>query len=211
MAVVNALATKLHCERVSVGFVHHGHARVAAVSHSAEFKKRSNVNQGIADAMDEAIDQRETIVYPPTEDEASAVVLAHEQFSKEYGGGAMLTVPLESGGQAVGALLLERQATQPFDQKTVELCRSVGSLVGPLLDVQRREDRWLGVKAWESLTRFVRNLLGPSHVAMKLATIMIVGCCCFCFRRRRLPRIGQDGAGTDRPAGGGRAIRWLHS
>ena len=180
MAVVNALATRLHCERVSVGFVHHGHVCVAAVSHSAEFKKRSNVNQGIADAMDEAIDQRETIVYPPTEDGASAVVLAHEQFSKEYGGSAMLTVPLESGGQPVGALLLERQATQPFDQKTVELCRSVGSLVGPLLVVQRREDRWLGVKAWESLTRFVRNLLGPSRVAMKLATIMIVSLLLFC-------------------------------
>ena len=65
MAVVTALATRLHCDRVSVGFVQHGHARVMAVSHSAEFKEQPNVIQGMADAMDEAIDQRETIVYPP--------------------------------------------------------------------------------------------------------------------------------------------------
>jgi hypothetical protein len=180
MAVVTTLATQLHCERVCIGFLQNGHARVTAVSHSAEFKKRSNVMRGIADAMDEAIDQRETIVYPLPEDDVAAVVMAHEQFSKEYGVGAMLTVPLEAGGRAVGAVLLERPANRPFDQKTVELCKSVGALIGPLLHVQRREDRWLGVKAWESLTRFLRDLLGPSRVAMKLATITIVGLLLFC-------------------------------
>jgi hypothetical protein len=180
MGVVTTLATRLHCDRVSVGFVQRGHARVTAVSHSAEFKKRANVIQGLADAMDEAIDQREAIVYPPPSEGPSAVVLAHEAFAKEYGGGSILTVPLESGGLAVGALLLERAGDQPFDQKTVDLCQSLGLLVGPLLDVQRREDRWLAVKAWESLTRFVRHLLGPSHVAMKLTTITVLGVLAFC-------------------------------
>jgi hypothetical protein len=180
MAVVTALATQLQCERVSVGFVKGGHVRVAALSHSAEFKKRSNLIRGIADAMDEAIDQRETIVYPPTADATAAVVLAHEQFSEEYGGGSLLTVPLEAGGKAIGALLLERPATRRFDEKTIELCRSVGSLLGPLLDVQRREDRWLGVKAWESFTRFVRDLLGPRRVALKLTTMTIVSLILFC-------------------------------
>jgi len=180
MAVVTALATQLQCERVSAGFLKRGHAHVAAVSHSAEFKTQANVIQGLADAMDEAIDQRQTIVYPQSEEGASAVVLAHEHFAKEYGGGSILTVQLESGGQAVGALLLERPSARPFDQKTVDLCQSVGLLVGPLLEVQRREDRWLGVKAWESFTRFVRKLLGPHHVAIKLATMMTLGVVAFC-------------------------------
>lgn len=180
MAVVTALATQLHCERVSVGFLKRGRAHVAAVSHSAEFKTHANVNQGLAEAMDEAIDQRETIVYPPPEDGASTVVLAHEHFAKEYGGGSILTVPMESGGQPIGALILERTSSRPFDHKTVDLCQSVGLLVGPLLEVQRREDRWLGVKAWESLTRFVRKLLGPRHVAIKLATMTTLGVLAFC-------------------------------
>jgi multidrug resistance efflux pump len=181
MAVVTTLATRLHCDRVSVGFLQRGHAHVTALSHSAEFKQRANVIQALADAMDEAIDQREAIVYPVPEEGPSAVVLAHEHFAEEHGTGSILTVPLESGGQAVGALLLERAAGHPFDQKTVDLCRSVGALVGPLLDVQRREDRWLVTKGWESLSRFVRHLLGPSHVAMKLTTAAIVGLVAFCF------------------------------
>jgi hypothetical protein len=181
MAVVTALATQLQCERVSVGFLKRGHAHVAAVSHSAEFKTQTNVIQGLAEVMDEAIDQRETILYPPREDGTSAVVLAHEHFAKEYGGGSILTVLMESGGQPVGALLLERPSARPFDDKIVDLCQSVGLLIGPLLEVQRREDRWLGVKVWESFARFVGKLLGPRHVSIKVATMTTLGVVAFCL------------------------------
>ena len=104
MALVTALATKLECERVSLGFVERGRARVIAVSHSAEFKEHTNVIRALADAMDEAIDQRETIVYPPPAEGASAVMLAHAAFAKEHGSGSLLCVPLEAGGHTVGAL-----------------------------------------------------------------------------------------------------------
>ena len=78
MALVNALATTLSCDRVSIGFVKRGRARVTAVSHSAEFKEQTNVIRGLAEVMDEAIDQRETIVYPPPPEGASTVIQAHE-------------------------------------------------------------------------------------------------------------------------------------
>ena len=180
MAVVTALAAQLQCERVSVGFLKRGRAQVAAVSHSAEFKTQANVIQGLAEAMDEAIDQRETILYPPSENGVSAVVLAHEHFAKEYGAGSILTVPMESCGQPVGALLFERPSGRLFDDDTVDLCQSVGMLVGPILEVQRREDRWLGAKTWESFTRFIGKLLGPRYVALKVATMMTLGVLVFC-------------------------------
>ena len=167
LALVNTLATHLQCDRVSLGFVTGGHTRVTAVSHSAQFKEQANVIRGIGEAMDEAIDQRETIVYPLPAEGAAVVVQTHEAFAKEHGSGALLCVPLEAGGQAVGALFLERSAERPFDQKHVELCRSVAALVGPILAVHRREDRWLGVKIWDSLTQSVRDLLGPGHVDRK--------------------------------------------
>jgi multidrug resistance efflux pump len=173
MALVNDLATKLSCDRVSIGFLKRGRARVMAVSHSAEFKEETNLIQGIADAMDEAIDQREIIVYPPPAEESSIVMQAHAQFVKEYGGGALLSVPLEAEGQIVGTLLLERAAERPFDQKSVDLCRSVASLIGPILEAHRREDRWLGTKLWYSLAQFLQHLFGPSHVALKLTTAIV--------------------------------------
>jgi biotin carboxyl carrier protein len=181
MALVTALATSLSCDRVSIGFVRRGRTRVTAVSHSAEFKEQTNLIRGLGEAMDEAIDQRETIVYPPPPEGPSAVIQAHTAFANEHGSGALLCVPLEAGGHAVGALFLERSTERPFDQKSVDLCQSVASLVGPVLDIHRREDRWLGAKVWESLTRYVRNLVGPSHVALKLTTALIAGLLAFCF------------------------------
>jgi hypothetical protein len=43
----------------------------------------------------------------------------------------------------VGALTLERPADQPFETTTVELCEALGALAGPVLEIQRREVRWL--------------------------------------------------------------------
>ena len=92
MALVTALATKLECERVSLGFVKRGRARVIAVSHSAEFKQQTNLIRGLADAMDEAIDQREIIVYPPPAEGASSVMQAHAEFTKEQGSGSIVNI-----------------------------------------------------------------------------------------------------------------------
>ena len=180
LALVNTLATNLSCDRVSLGFVKRGSTQVTAVSHSAEFKAQTNVIRGLADAMDEAVDQRETIVYPSSAEGASVVMQAHTAFAKEHGSGALLCVPLEAGGQAVGALLLERPAERPFDDKSVVLCRSVAALVGPVLEIHRRDDRWIGAKVWDALTRYVRDLLGPSHVALKVTTVSLVGLLAFC-------------------------------
>lgn len=180
MALVNALATNLSCDRVSLGFVKRGHAHVTAVSHSAEFNEQTNVIRGLGEAMDEAIDQREAIVYPPPAEGAAVVIQAHTAFAKEHGIGALLCVPLEASGQAVGAILLERPVERPFDEKSVVLCRSVASLIGPVLEIHRREDRWIGAKVWDSLTRYVRDLLGPSHVALKVMTASLVGLLAFC-------------------------------
>jgi len=180
LALVNAMATSLSCDRVSIGFVKGGRTQVTALSHSAEFKEQTNVIRGLAEAMDEAIDQRETIVYPSPAEGVSVVTQAHAELAKEGGSGALLCVPLEAGGQAVGALLLERPAERAFDQKSVDLCRSVASLIGPVLDLHRREDRWVGAKVWDSFTRYVRDLLGPTHVALKVTTVSIAGLLAFC-------------------------------
>ena len=181
LSLVNTLATKLACDRVSIGFVKGGRARVTALSHSAEFKEETNLIQGICDAMDEAIDQREIIVYPPPTGGASVVTQTHAQFAKADGGAALLSLPLEAGGQTVGAILLERPSERPFDQKSVDLCRSVASLVGPILDAHRREDRWFAAKLWHSLRQTLQQLFGSGHVGLKLTATTVGLLLAMCF------------------------------
>jgi multidrug resistance efflux pump len=56
----------------------------------------------------------------------------------------------------------------------VELCEHAALLVGPVLDVKRKEDRWLGQKALDSAMTLARKLAGPRHTALKLWTLLAV-------------------------------------
>ncbi|MCZ7564300.1 MAG: HlyD family efflux transporter periplasmic adaptor subunit [Burkholderiales bacterium] len=173
MAIANELATRLRCDRVSIGLFHGRKLRVDAVSHSAQFQERTNLMRAVAAAMEEAIDQSATVAYPAVGEGAPAVNRAHEALMQGHGGGATLTVPLMAGSRACGALTLERPAERPFDADTVGICEAVAGLAGPMLDVHRREDHWLLGRAIERSGETLRKLLGPRHAGLKLGAILV--------------------------------------
>jgi len=105
-AVATELAGILHCERVSIGFMRGQHSRVRALSHTASFGKKANVIRAIEAAMDEAIDQQATVLYPPAGDGPLQVTKAHEALSKDFGAGAICTVPMAEGQNILGAITL---------------------------------------------------------------------------------------------------------
>ena len=127
MAFVTSLATRLECDRVSLGFVRRGRVHVRAVSHSAQFGKQTNLIRAIGSAMDEALDQQGTIVYPALLDGPVQVTRAHAELARQHGSGAICSIPLSRGDRLVGALTLERPEDHPFDPPSVELCESVAA------------------------------------------------------------------------------------
>jgi RND family efflux transporter MFP subunit len=167
-AVVTELAGILHCERVSIAFLHSRHARVKALSHSAAFSRKANVIRAIEASMDEAIDQQATVIFPAEEDGPLQVTRAHAALSETHGAGSICTVPFAEGERLLGAITLERPADEPFDSRTVQLCEHAGALLGPLLDIKRKDDRLLIQKAGDSLSRYAQKLTGPRHSALKL-------------------------------------------
>ena len=74
--------------------------------------------------MDEAVDQHETLVYPPPESGMPNVSRAHDQLANGAGSGAACTVPLVDSGRVVGAMTVERRASRGFDGASVELIDS---------------------------------------------------------------------------------------
>ncbi len=174
-AVATDLAAMFGCERVSIGFVQGNHCQLHALSHSAAFSKKSNLVRDIEAAMDEAADQLATVVHPPVaEGPAFQVTRAHETLLRAQGGGAVCTVPLTAGSQVLGAMVLELPAGATFDAGTVELCEHAAQLVGPVLDVKRKDDRWIGEKARDSLQQQARHLVGPERYALKLGAAAAV-------------------------------------
>lgn len=172
-ALATELATRLKCDRVSVGFLQGGQVRLDAMSHSAQFKERTNLMRAVAAAMDEAVDQSATIVLPAARDGAPLVRRAHEALAAETGAGSVLTVPMLASGKPVGAVTLERAGAGGFDGATIELCEAVAGLAGPVLEVHRREDRWLGARLAAWWQDKLGQLFGPRHAGLKLAVILV--------------------------------------
>lgn len=178
-AVATELATTFGCERVSIGFLKGRHMIVQALSHSAAFAKKTNVIRAIEGAMEEAADQLATVVFPPRGDGPFQVTRAHAELHQQHGAGPVCTIPLTVSGRVLGAMVLELPTGAEFDAHTVELCEHAALLLGPVLDVKRKEDRWLGRKALDSLQTHAGHLIGPGHIGLKLGAIVVAAVIAF--------------------------------
>lgn len=172
-ALVTDLAVQFVCERVSLGFVDQQNISLKAMSHSARFGKRANLTRAIEAAMNETLDQETLIVCPPVAKASHLITRRHEELSRQHGAGAVCSVPLGKEGQIFGVLTFERLSDNPFETSTVEMCETIASMVGPVLNLKLREDRPLASRAAEALRKRLAPLIGPGHMAPKLASVLL--------------------------------------
>jgi RND family efflux transporter MFP subunit len=178
-AVATDLAQRLGCERVSVGLLRRGRVRLLALSHSAHFESRANLVRHIEAAMEEALDLGTTKTYPPPASELEGTSAAHGRLAGDAGGESLCTVPLMGRDRPIGALTLERSPERPFDAGAISLCEGVALLVGPILDVMRREERPLLLKLGDNLAALARRTLGPRELRLKLVLAAVIAVVAF--------------------------------
>ena len=166
--VTNLLAERFSCHRVSLGFMHRNRLRVEALSHSSRIDQQSNLIRAIKDAMIESLDQANTVAYPVESDDSVLVTRFHGRLAKVQHGAAICTVPLIRNGEAVGAMMLERSADKPFTPDAVEQCEQIGMLLGPVLEIRRRDERPLPLKMFDSFQSVCAKLFGSRHLPFKV-------------------------------------------
>ena len=174
-AVVTELATRLKLERVSLGFIHGKHIKVKALSHSARFEGRQSLFRQIGAAMDEALDQESTIVYPAASKAGQDVSRAHGELARLHGARAVCTVPLSMDQEIYGAITFERPGHELLEPEIVKFCEQAAALIGPVLEVKRRDDRWLITKMLDSFSHQCGRLLGKGHLVFKLIVLALAG------------------------------------
>lgn len=171
MEVVNRLAERIGCERVSIGFRQGLPIRLQALSHVASFDARTQLVRRIEAAMEEAVDQATTLLHPGHPGQESCITRAHSELSEQPGHAAICTIPLPGRSGTIGAITLERAASQPFDKKTVAWGESLVKLIGPALDMKQRDERSIGSKGLEAMRDLATGLFGPSRLRLKLALL----------------------------------------
>lgn len=139
VAVVNELAKSLGCERVSLGLRGLGKLKVCAISNTVDIERRQLSVRAIESAMQEALQVNSVVVYPMPGARVETTAFMHAALAQSSGIGAICTIPLVVRGEAVGALLFERQ--DRFDPALIESAKDAACFVGPVLEVQHRASR----------------------------------------------------------------------
>jgi multidrug efflux pump subunit AcrA (membrane-fusion protein) len=170
-SVLSSLAARLGCDRASLGFRERGVTRVEAVSDGGRIDSRRGAFPEIAAAMDEAIDEAATIVYPQPAGEAPRIVAAHACLARQQGLDGVCSVPLVHGGRVVGAIVLELSrptAPQPAELQFAEL---LARTIAPWLVAQRDAAQPLSRRIAAAARQGVDRLAKPGHGRFKLAAV----------------------------------------
>ncbi|MEH2471082.1 biotin carboxyl carrier protein [Nitrobacteraceae bacterium AZCC 2161] len=178
ITVANELATRLHCDRVSMGLVRrNGTVRLQAISHSASFKRESRLVDAIENAMDEAVEQRRTVAYPLLPAMERAVTIANRALAenaKAQHASAMSVVLAGSRGELIGALTFERQRAEPFTDETWQLAEAIAALLGPQVSLQVRANRFVAGRWIDRLGDGYEALFGTRRPALKLGAVGVI-------------------------------------
>jgi multidrug resistance efflux pump len=169
IGLVAELTQSLNCERVALGEYENHHSKIVALSNSAQLDVRSNFMQKMADAMDEAIEQDNVILFPNPN--AANITRAHQEFVRKFGSGSMLTIPMIDGTEVFGAISLTRSEEQPFDLETVKLCKQTLLLITPFLALKKRDEQPLTITFLKTLKKRLAGLFGFKHLKSKIIAV----------------------------------------
>ncbi|GAB5561239.1 MAG: hypothetical protein SynsKO_28860 [Synoicihabitans sp.] len=169
MALVNEVATRHHCSRVSLGWHDGAYIRIKAVSGTDNFEKKMTSVQKLEAAMEEARDQDEEIIWPASE-HAEIITRDHKTYAELEQVTAMLSVPVRIDGEVKGVLMLERG--DGFTEFDALALRVISDQVARRLEDLRINDRWFGARWASSWREGFSKFLGPQNTWWKVAGVM---------------------------------------
>ncbi len=171
----NELQRRFGCTRVSIGLIH-GHAvRVVAIGGSEHLDKRSELAEALEAVMEECADQDTEIRYPqPSDADASErrVVRAHASLSERYGPCSIASFPLRIEDGLIGVVVMERDASDPFNDSTLRLLRLIAEYIGPTVWTRRMADRGVLAVSRDRAIDLSESLVGPQKTGPKVFALV---------------------------------------
>lgn len=166
MTFCNELAARVNADRASLGWLEKNFVRLKAMSHAERFDKKMEGVAMIESAMEEALDQDETVLWPEPADQR-AVVRDHARYAGSGGGKFLCSTVLRVDDRPVAVVTCERDAA-PFTEDDARLLALAGEMAVRRLADLKRADRWFGARWAAGFAEWSGRLIGPEHTAAKL-------------------------------------------
>ncbi|MFK7888343.1 MAG: efflux RND transporter periplasmic adaptor subunit [Gammaproteobacteria bacterium] len=171
-ALVDALATRFACARVSLGTRRLSKVKLSAVSGTADFDARNSVMTAIARAMRETVELGRAVALPPPVNNPQ-IPSAHRALHDHVKSPAVLSMPLVDNGKVVGALLFERD--RAFSDEDIDQITQLIILSAPVFSLKRRDASGPLDRAFWSTGRVLGRWFGTDFLLAKtLAAALLV-------------------------------------
>jgi len=170
---VNLMGQHLHAERVVLGFVKNSELVIHSESDSSGHSKKHELIKLTTQAMQEAVDQQESILWPPLSDH-NRVTHAHSKLSGEEGHRALMSIPLVDKELCYGAVLFDRPSDQPFSEEDQLTAEALSNFVGVVLEEKRQSCLPLYAYISRSFKNQLSLLIGPGRLGRKITMFSLL-------------------------------------
>jgi len=198
---VNDLCRHLTVDRVAMGWVHGSGSNVAvkrgagagrreirviSMSDTENLDRRMMMVQKIEHAMEECLDQEQTVLFPPPANNgqgadavlSQAITHAHRELGAADAKLRVASFPLRvgdsKGDRIIGIITIESTGEGAIDLAGVELIQATLDLVAPVLAVRHSDDRPVPARTWDACLRAAAWFVGPKHTLWKVAGIALM-------------------------------------
>lgn len=148
--------------------------RLEAISGAAWFRRRGEGMVALSHAMEEALDQMGAVCLPPLEGAPRRVTAAHAEAMAGLGARAIVSAPLFDEGRAAGVLTLALESEEALTPALVARLEVAADLLGPVLELKRRQQGWLAGRAVDAAERGLRALGARNRPSYRLASVAVL-------------------------------------
>lgn len=175
LELVNALAAKFDCERVSIGIRTNWIVRLCAISNLVDFDSRKQLARSFEALMEEALDQESVVSLPQPDSSKFTTTRSHEEHYANHGGMASSTIPFELESGAMAAVTLERETGRPFTPEEIELINDILLESRPALSLVFLHDQPLRRKAAVTFKNYYHEFYATHSKYFKIGLPALLG------------------------------------
>lgn len=172
--ICNFLETEFNCKRVSLGLMRGLQVETLALSNQLRFSKKSSSLRDMETAMEEAIDQKETIHCPHKNNQLSTVTQKHRSLSVKNDNAQVLSVPFKINDEDMGSILLIKNDANPFSENEIKILEyaviNLGKVIGLKLELESSMTKIMLTK----IRKGTASLLGKNNLIIKVASLVFL-------------------------------------
>lgn len=184
--LVNSISNQFQCEQVAFGVEQSAKVKIHAISGIADFKISSPGVAVIRQAMEECLDEKNTICVPaiPAAQELEAVPARsiHQQWSVESNNSSVCSVPLSDHAHVVAVVSLRRAGNRPFTQKDITKLKSLLEAYGPAVRVVEKAGQPVGSRIASAVKSKASDSMQKGAWGRRIALVgFLLTALWFCF------------------------------